>query len=257
MEDIMGNRLNLGAGYGITLSRAEIDKLDPDAIGARIDAYVGNWIDRSWQWISGKIHARDDEQVDEVSKLSWYGQFIDTARSKKDGKLVIKGGSAACVASDMFLYPSEHGSKTFFGYISKSHYNDDVCCAVLYPLEKLGVAIEYGDPFEYLIPVSGKKPMSIENRMDGENKHPSFVPNPDVASTDILFRYAELLKQSANKGVPLPFQTRDECDEFTGVALKQSGIISVDYQLGLELVQVFYPGKALRDIERYIVGWWS
>ena len=250
----MGNRLNLGAGYGILLPDDEVKALDPEAVDDRIEAYLGDWIERSYQW---SVKSPIDVNIDDgdLSKLTWYLQFIDFDRSKQEGKLVVKGGSVKDVASDSFLRPSEdHGSRSFLGYIHEKHYNEDMYCALLYPLEQLGVNIEYGEAFEYLVPISGMKPLSVENGGDGR---PPFVPNPKAISASILVQYAKLLKQADRDGAPLPFQTLDECDEFTSIALKKSDIISVSYQLGLELVQVFYPEKTLRDIERYIVGWWS
>ena len=246
--------MNLGAGYGILLSDDEAKHFDAESVDDRIEAYLGNWIDRAWQWMNKSPIDMHLDGKDYIG-LPWYAQFVDAKRSKEEGKLVVERGSVVNIAMDIFLGPDEdHGSKSFLGYIHEKHYNEDVYCAMLYPLEQIGVDTSYGTSFEYLVPVAGMKPLSVENGGEGR---PLYVPNPEAISTSILSKYAKLLQQAEKDGDFLPFQTRDDCDEFTSIALKQDDIISVCYQFGLELVQVIYPEKTLKDIERYIVGWWS
>lgn len=270
----MGIRFNLGTGYGILLSKKQRKALDRDKINAVMEKYFDGRINRSYAWSIQKEKpvAITDESAEEIDDAISYMEYIDFDASKKEGKLVIKHGDVQAFVRDEFIFPAdEGGTKSFFGFINDVHHNSDTCCAILYPLELLGVKCDYCVPFEFLIPVNDKnKPLSIENtggnfpleksRLGGAgNEYPKFVPGVEyMLMSDVGKDYLKIVEKANADKSPIPFQTREECDEFVTTWLKMwDGVTSVLYRRGLKLVNVFYPEVKMKDIERYIVGRWS
>ena len=239
--------MSLGVGYGILLTSEEIAALDMDDIDRAFKKYLNEHLDKVKKILDGTLPKDDHESILDAT---WFMQFIDDEKTRGQRKVVFKHGGIDDVARDVFLYPAEEcGSKSFFGYMESFHHDDPVCHALLYPLHATG-----GDNFEILVPANGSdEPLSIANDNVGR-----FMPNPAAVSQAVLGDFARHVKKVVAEGKPCPFTAREPCDEFVDMALKRNAWIdAVHYQHGLDFVNLFYPAKTLRDIERYIVGWWS
>jgi hypothetical protein len=213
-----------------------------------------------------------DGSWDEIGDAVQYYDCIDFEGSKQEGKLVLKHGDFRWCMNEEFIRPAEEcGTKSFLGFINDVHHDSDTCCAMLRPLELLGVKCDIGESFEFHVPINEKdKPLSIENkdgafpmeksRLGGSgNERPKFVPAVEyMFTTGIGKDYLKIVEDANAAKKPIPFQTREECDEFVTTWLKEwAGISSVFYRRGLQLVNVIYPEAKMKDIERYLVGWWS
>ena len=272
---MMGIRLHIGTGYGILLSKKQVKALDTEHVDAVMDKYFKEHIDHAHDVImkKNKPDQKIDEALnDEISDALQYHEYIDFEKSKQKGKLVIKHGSVHACVREEFIYPAEeYGTESFIGFINDVHYNSDTCCAMLHPLGMLGVKCDIGEAFEFLIPINDeKKTPSVDNTdgkfpIDGSklggkgNEHPKFVPNAEYLFMSSMGKdYIKLVEEANAAGKPIPFQTKDECDEFVTTWLKEwGGISSGYYRRGLQLVQIFYPEVKMKGIERYLVGWWS
>ncbi len=264
----MGIRLHVATGYGIVLTKEQVASLgNADRIEEKIGAYFEERIRKAYEiLVVKKTRDLPDDEIVEISNLIQYQDYIHVNDSKRMNQLVFKHGNAARCAMEEFMYPAEeHGSNAFFGFINDVHCNSDTCCAMTHPLGLLGVKCGVGEGFEFHVPVNDENvPLSMEQsifateKAKKDPKTPKFIPNPHYLASGMGNDYAKLVKEAGSSGLPLPFQTKEACEEFASTWIKEwGGITSVWYQRGLELVRVFYPEKQMNGIERYIVGWWS
>jgi hypothetical protein len=257
----------MGTGYGIILTKSQIDELgDGTRIEEKIGAYFDDHIRKACDIMIKKISPVPRDDVNKMANLLHYQQYMHVDDSKRTGQPVFKHGNAIRCAMEEFVYPSEeHGTRSFLGFVNDVHYNSDTCCAMLLPLVLLGVKCGIGEGFEFHVPVNDEKtPLSMDQSMFATEKAkkdpntPKYIPNPHYLASGMGKDYASRVEESTGKGEPVPFQTKEACDEFASAWIKEwGGITSVWYRRGLELVRVIFPERAMKDIERYIVGWWS
>lgn len=269
----MGIRLNMGAGYGIIVTKKQIGALGgTDYIEQTMEKYFDERIGKAWDITRKKrddvLDGKSNDDLDGITSLLHYQKYIDADESKKRNKLVIKHGGANACFREEFIYPAEeYGARSFIGFINDPVHDNDVMYAMLHAFNKLGFKTDIGHPFEFHVPVHGASPLSIQNDVSSipmrndvpvDDKRPKFVPEPGIIASGLGKDYFKILKDAADKGTALPFQTESECNEYVSTWLKEwNGIMSVFYRRGLELVRIIFPETRMKDIERYVVAWWA
>jgi hypothetical protein len=260
----MGLRLNLAAGFGILLedgkrtdySWDDVKKVLEEDARRRLRISIRTWR-KSWveskdhpvsfdEWLRGdgfEKLARHDLSIwtsfrGEIPAASWADDIIE-----KNQYLIHD------IIRDTFAIPNEeYGTKSFFGYIYDARHDDYIDYALLYTLKITGM-----ESFEIHLPVDGNcKGTIIEKKTIDERK--VYLPN---GTANILHGY---LKETVakNKENPPFFTSKGECKKYNDLKLKESVYTdSVLYDQGLQRVKLFYPEITLKNIEKYIVGWWS
>lgn len=200
-KTVMGIRIHVATGFGIQLSPGQVKEMDKDDAREKVESFL----------------------IDEIKRDKMFGYYIK-ARFRQE----------AIQVGQLYAVPGGWETDTFFGYLSRVRYGDDIDYDVAIYLCKGNM-----ENFEIRLPIS----------FDIDEIEGKFFP----MTGSVIWDAARKMKP--DDGVF--FSSEEECRKLVTLAVKEHGWFSPYYKKGLETVSTIFPGTTMDHIEKYLLGWWN
>lgn len=140
----------------------------------------------------------------------------------------------------------------FFGYVTESYYGKELSYLMYFLMNK-----EYFISFEHQLPLTNAKKEEWIQKITDKNRKEIYVINQEVIS---LHGFLEFLKNKDVKRLSEKFNEDKEnllntIEEY--LREHYSSMLGMYCKDALNLINVIYPEIELKDINRYLIGYYS